>query len=441
MADEKRDPTAAPGGKRRRPAPTIELKATEIASASAKSAEPVDPPQETPRADVPPIVPGEPEAPTAEPREPAAAASAPARGWRPEWMDVAAMTNRMAGWRDRAAERLNGRLMAAGGAGAAAMLAIVLALWIFGANPRNDLTVTLAARLGALEAQLRELAARPQPASVDPRALADLDARIARAEAAAAAPRAAPPPDQVLTGRVAALEAATRSLGELAQRVDAAQKNSALPAAQAADHKEIEALAARIAALEQTAKGFEERIARAAMTAGADRAGRLAFVAVVLRTAVERGEPFAQELAAARTLAPDAAALVPLEPFAAAGVPGAATLAREFTQLAPGMLAVTQTARDAGLVGRLQQNAERLVRIRPISEAPGDDPAGIVARAEAKATLGDIAGALTEVTRLPDTTRAGATAWIRKAQLQVAALAAARQFATAAVDALAKAAP
>ena len=48
------------------------------------------------------------------------------------------------------------------------------------------------------------------------------------------------------------------------------------------------------------------------------------------------------------------------------------------------------------------------MRIRPISETPGDDPAGIVARAEAKAAQGDIAGALTELARLPRRARAPA---------------------------------
>ena len=123
---------------------------------------------------------------------------------------------------------------------------------------------------------MRDLASRPQPAGLDQRALADLaarvgaaeqamgrladlDARIAKAEQAAAAPRPAQP-DQALTSRVAALEAAVRPLAELGQRVDAAnaaardaksradaafeaaQKNAAPPAAQAADRKEIEAL-------------------------------------------------------------------------------------------------------------------------------------------------------------------------------------------------------
>ncbi len=268
-------------------------------------------------------------------------------------------------------------------------------------------------------------------------------------------------PDQALTGRVAALEAAVRPLAELGQRIDAAsaaardaksradaafeaaQKNSAVPAAQAADHKEIEALAARVAALEQAAKAAEEQIARAAVSAGADRAGRLAFVAVALRSAVERGEPFAQELAAAKPLVPDAAALSALEPFAATGVPRAATLARELSQLTAPMLSAAGNApRDGGFIDRLQQNAERLVRIRPINEAPGDDlgdHGGARRRRRRRTAISR--GALAELSRLPAPVRAPAQGWIKKAEAQVAALAAARALAENAVARSAKAAP
>lgn len=466
MADDKRGPTA-PGGKRRRPAPTIDLKATEIASDPVKPSEPVDPRQETPHAEAS-IAPAEPGAPN----EAAAAASSRPRGWRPEWLELAAMTDRMSAWRDRA-KRLNWRLLAAGGAGVA-VLAVLVALWAFtSGGTRDDPTAPLAARLTTMESQVRDLAARPQPAGVDQRAVAELtarvgaaeqamgrlndfDARLVKTEAAAAAPRPAPQPDQALTGRIAALEAATGSLAELTQRADAAsaaareaksradaafeaaQKTSAVPAAQAADHKEIEALAARVAALEQAAKNVDEKIARAAASAGADRAGRLAFVAVTLRSAVERGEPFAQELAAAKPLVPDAAALAALEPFAATGVPRAAALARELSPLtAPMLSAAGSTLRDGGIIDRLQQNAERLVRIRPVNEAAGDDAATVIARAEAKAARGDIAGALSELSQLPAPARAPAQAWIKKAEAQVAALAAARRIAESAVGALA----
>jgi hypothetical protein len=308
-----------------------------------------------------------------------------------------------------------------------------------------------------LEPQVRALAARPQPVTADPKALADLATRLAdiegrlgKAETAAAAPRAAPA-DRALADRLAALEAAVRPLADLAGKLDGAttiareakgradaafelaQKN----AAPAAPTGEIEALTARLATLEAAMKANEARIAT---TAGADKAGRLAFVAAALRVTVERGDPFAQELAAARPLVPDAKTLAPLEPFAATGVPRAAVLARELSGLTGAMLATVGTPpREGGFIDRLQQGAERLVRIRPISEAPGDDPATVIGRADVKAAQGDISGARAEILGLPAAVRAPAQGWIERSQAREAALAAARDLADSSVAALAKA--
>src|SRR5437588_76453 len=180
MADEKH-PSGPPGGKRRRPPSTIDLKATEIAS---DAVQPTESPHETGDS--------EPQAAasaTAEPKiEPAREAPRPKRppsGWRPEWLDIAALNNRMSALRARMAERMNWRLIGAGGSGAAAMLVLFAVLWIFGAvSNRDDFTVTLAARLALLEMQARDLAAKPLPAGLDQRALADLAGRVGAVEQA-----------------------------------------------------------------------------------------------------------------------------------------------------------------------------------------------------------------------------------------------------------------
>jgi hypothetical protein len=416
MADEQR-PSGPPGGKRRRPPTTLDLKATEIRPDSVQPTETTDPPQQATPTDAPLAEPSaSSEANVEAPREaqaPSPNAQTDVGGGRPE--------------------RPNRRLVAASVAGAMAALVLLLALWSFGAFGTRD---DQEARLAALEKQVRDLAAKPAAAGADPRALTDLDARVAKVEQAAAAPRSTPP-DPALVSRIAALEAAVRDAKARADTaLETAQKNSAQPAAQA-EHKEIEGLAARIAALEQAAKSVDEKIARATRSAEADRAGRLAFVAAALRSAAERGEPYAQELAAAKSLVADASALAPLEPFATTGVPRAPMLARELSQISGPILSAAGSApREGGIFDRLQQNAERLVRIRPISEAPGEDAGAIVTRAEAKASHSDIAGALSELSRLPDAVRAPAQAWIKKAEAQIAALAAARKLADNAVGAL-----
>jgi hypothetical protein len=343
-------------------------------------------------------------------------------------------------------------LIGAGLAGAGATLCVLFVLWAFGAfATRDDLTVTLAARLAITELQVRDLLSRPQPAGLDQRALADLAARVGAAEQAmgrlagieanvskleTAAPRAAVT-DQTLAARVAALESALRPLADLPARVEAVQKNAAAPAAPTVAPGELAALAARVTALEQAEKAIEQRVARPAAS-GADQAGRIAFVAVALRGAVERGDRFPQELAAAKALAPDQSVLAPLEPFAASGLPRAAALARELSQITVAMLNAATPPREGGLMDRLQQNAERLVRIRPVGAEAlgGDDPSALIGRAEVKATHGDIAGALAEIARLPEGVRAPAQAWVRKAEMQVAAANAARRFAETALAGL-----
>ena len=478
MSNAKRGSTEA---RRRRP-PTIDLKATEVVSEPVKPTEPIDPPKESsdppaaaaaeihaaaPASEPPPSEPPPAEPPVAEP-EPAQAK------WSERWSGLREAVNSHADW----------RLIGAGAIGAAIMMAVLLLILATGALSPADQATPLASRLTVLEQQTREVANRPPPTGLDQRALAELatrvgaaeqamgrvadiesrlaraeqgagrvaeiESRLARAEQAGAVPRSQG--DPALSARVAALEAALRPLADLGSRLDAvnaaardatsradaafeaAQK--APPAAPAVPSNELQALTARVAALEQAAKVAQERIAA---TAGADRAGRLAFVAVSLRAAVERGDPFGQELAAVRPLVADPKALAPLEPFAATGVPRAAALARELSGLTGAMLsAAGSTPREGGFIDRLQQNAERLVRIRPINEAPGDDAITVISRADVKATHGDLAAALAEVASLPPAVRAPAQGWSTRVEARSLALAAARDLAESAIGALAK---
>src|SRR5262249_18563119 len=83
----------------------------------------------------------------------------------------------------------------------------------------------------------------------------------------------------------------------------------------------------------------------------------------------------------------------------------AAVLAREFSELAPSLEPPGAPPRE-GVLARLQMNAEKLIRVRRVDEPAGTDPGAIVARAEAKAWRGDIAGAASELDSLPPDVRA-----------------------------------
>jgi hypothetical protein len=138
----------------------------------------------------------------------------------------------------------------------------------------------------------------------------------------------------------------------------------------------------------------------------------------------------------------DPRALAPLEPFPANGLPSAALLARQLSDLAPEMLKANAAPTPAGgFLDRLQANAEKLVRIRPTDEVLGDDPGAIVSRAQAKAARSDFTGALAELNALPANVRAPAEDWIKKVEARNAAMDASRRVVADALAALGKASP
>jgi len=327
--------------------------------------------------------------------------------------------------------------LAGAAAGAIAVVAISAGLLIGGVLPS------------------REPAAAPTPQAPNSAGIAEISAQLKKIEGAIAAPQ----PDPALVSRLAVAEAATKSLGDslaaLGTRVDqisAAAQNALAQAKSAADaadaaktaaqagvaRSDLDALANRIAALESAMKSLADNLTR--QTAGADdRVARLLVTTEALRAAVERDAPYQAELAAVKSLGADQSATAPLEPFAAAGVPSAAALAHELASLAPALLQASEPASgDASFLGRLEANAQHLVRITPVDAPAGDDPLSVATRVNADAARSDIAAALADIAKLPDGARSLTTAWVRKAEARNAAIAASRQLAAGALAALGK---
>jgi hypothetical protein len=319
-------------------------------------------------------------------------------------------------------------LIGAGAAGAAGALLVLFLAWLLGPTPpaASDPATALAPRFSAIETQLRELAARPAPATIDPRTLDQLASRLSRMEAAIAAPRPAAA-DPAVPGRLTAAEAALKSLTDNVAAL--ARSNDDLTAALRASQSRVDALTSTISELQKVAH---------ASSVGSDRAVRLAVAAAALRSAVERGDPFSAELAVVRPLAADAGALALLEPFAASGLPSESSQARELSALLQPILRAGDAPpqRGGGFLDRLQANAERLVRIRPVNEVPSDDAQATLARIEARAARGDIAGAANDLAKLPEAVRAPVQPWLAKVEARNRALDAARKLAAAAVAAL-----
>jgi hypothetical protein len=363
--------------------------------------------------------------------------------------------------------------VAAAAIGAIVALVVAIGWYPLVAPPARD-DSELATRLARVEAQQRE-AARAAPAdrvAPDTKAIDELSARVARLESALAnaQPGAA---DPALANRLGALEAQTKVLAdgaanlnrradetaeaarEARERADAAAKSLAEVAGQLAqfnaerartppvERRDVDDMSRRVAALESNVKSLEsnikslgEQVGRAA-DPSADRALRNAVLALALNRAVERGAPYGRELAALDPPAPTRAALAP---FAETGVPSAQTLSRELAAVIPAARAAADVKPpEGGFLERLSANAERLVRVRPVGDAQGDDPAAVLARLDAAAARADIPAALAEAGKLPPAARAPLEPWIKRAQAREAALAASAKLAD--VSDLAQGAP
>jgi hypothetical protein len=346
------------------------------------------------------------------------------------------------------------------GAVAAGIVVLVLLVLLTGRFSGDDGRIrTIEARIARAEQQVRELSGRAPTNGVEAQALHELTARVAKLEAGGSNTRP-PAADPALANRMATLEGALKSIeekiGVVARRTDdidliardAREKAQGTAAAIAeltqkmarlSNASDLDASVNRIAALERLTGAMQTELAKRGIGEAGDRPVRVAVTAAALNTAVERGDAFAAELAAAKLLAGDAGALAPLESFAATGLPSATALGRELVALT-NALAQTSGAspREGGFLDRLQANAERLVRIRPLDEPPGDDPAAVLVRVEQRAIQADLSGALAELVKLPAPARAAAQAWIAKAQARLAAVAASRRFAADAFAALGK---
>ncbi len=339
--------------------------------------------------------------------------------------------------------------------GAVVAAAIVAGLWIGGIVPPRQGT----------EPSATAPSATASSATAPSSEVQDLAARVSKLEHAVANQ----PNQQAVTGRLAALEAQTKSLDDslaaLNHRLDgiagtsdsaAKQAAAAQSAAQAAktasdqasqasqagvQTSDFDALAARVAALESTAKGLAEATSQASSD---DRAARLSLAAQALHAAVERGAPYQAELAAVKALGAPQNAVSSLEPSAAPGVASAAALAQELTNLVPALQHAVDTSTGetssgaTTILGRLEANARHLVRITPVTAPAGNTPAAVVARIEADAARADIAAAQSDIAALPDSAKPLAVGWLAKAKARDAALDASRQITADALAALSK---
>jgi hypothetical protein len=307
------------------------------------------------------------------------------------------------------------------------------------------LVIAVGWMLGWVPGQEPSPAAQPNAAVIE-----DLTARLTSLEAKAVRP-AAPSPDPVPAGRVAGLEESVAALradvtnlraqsDRLSATINEAKGSPGAPA----NTPDLAALKERIARIEQTTSAQGAEIAKdGARIADARPADDLPLRRVVaaslLDVAVRHGDPYAALLATAKSLAPNAEALKPLEAFAATGVPNPPALDRELLTLVPKLSppAPENSTTGSGIVDRLQAGAAKLVHIER-TDSVGTDRGAVVGRITAAALRNDFAEARRELNTLAAADRAPAQAWLDKADARDAALAASRHLADEAMTALAQ---
>jgi len=229
------------------------------------------------------------------------------------------------------------------------------------------------ARVAALEGEIRGLAGQEQTPTVDPAAVDALAKRV-----------------DGLESKIA--EAPTReAIAELGARIDAA----------------VKPLDEKIAALDAALK---------ARPVG-DPAARLVTAFAAIDQAVAAGRPFPTELAAAKAAGGDVA---PLEPYAAGGAPTKAALGAELRDVMA-KLPPLKPAADASVFDRLVASAGSVVKVTPATAPAGSSPADVRARLAAKASAGDVEGALADIEALDPDAKAATAAWADKAKARLAA--------------------
>jgi hypothetical protein len=283
------------------------------------------------------------------------------------------------------------------------------------------LTLALLATSPSWAPGLAEILPWGKPPSYGTAGMAALQRRLDSDEAKLQTLAAAPPQDAQLASRLDALQ----------KEIDAA--NAALDTLKRFDPAMLQGMNERLDRLERRA------------SQPSDTPDRMLFLSLAqLAAAVETSRPFTAELKSSEALAiarPEIAQkLVSLEPLAASGIPGVATLAGQFSdQVAPALLRQAPApAANAGWTQRFWDRLKSLVVIRRVGEGPTpEDPVAAAAqRAQADLAKGDLAGAVKAVEALPEPARAPAKDWLALAHQRLdaeAVLASAIQAATSAL--------
>ena len=270
----------------------------------------------------------------------------------------------------------------------------------------SDATTALAQRLDRLERRVGAVESKPAPAVPD---TAPLAARIGSLDTKA--------------DRIAAEATRAAQMAEEALR----KPSSDIRSETAPD----------LSAIEQRLTALEQR-PLVAPDAPTHKSAAISVVTASLQQNLDRGLPFAREIAALDKLGADAKILGTLKPMSATGAPTSAKLAHDFTNLSSALLRVAQPAPEGeDLMGRIGRSAASLVRIRPVGDSTQDNAPALISRIESALQRNDIAEAVTLFDKLPAPVQESARDWAQQARMRAQMDDATRHLIAQAIDSIA----
>jgi hypothetical protein len=180
--------------------------------------------------------------------------------------------------------------------------------------------------------------------------------------------------------------------------------------------EDLAPLAGRVAALDKELQAF--------LKTEADRTANTSRVVLSLelsnlKRAIERGDSFATELAAAKKVAGDWLNLTLFDRYAKEGLPPLPELATSFRKVANGMLDAEAEPADAPLLERLLSGARSIVRVRKSGQAADDGSLeATIARMEMALKENRLGDVLAQGRKLPPKAALVAEDWLRRVDMR-----------------------
>ena len=180
--------------------------------------------------------------------------------------------------------------------------------------------------------------------------------------------------------------------------------------------EDLAPLAGRVATLDKELQAFlKTEVDRTANTSRVVLSLELSN----LKRAIERGDSFAMELAAAKRVAGDRLNLTLFDRYATEGLPPLSELATSFRKVANGMLDAEAEPADAPLLERLLSGARSIVRVRKSGQAADDGSLeATIARMETALKENRLGDVLAQGKKLPPKAALVAEDWLRRVEMR-----------------------